>query len=169
MQSDISPRLAFLAVMAALLALLGGCSDPGTAPAPGPDAPLHGTWRALELDGQALPARMYHFDPELLHGVPVSVHLMLDSARLQLLPGGGYVHRVWMSEWHGEPDGPPKVRLLRHHHYDHGLWDVTGAAIHLESGWLQNHRIDGTAGAAALHLKHGFSHGDEELPITYRR
>jgi hypothetical protein len=137
---------------------------------PRPAAALPAAWHAASVDGRALPGVLYHFPSETLNGVPLSVHIIADSARMDILPNGMYSHRVWVSEWHGEPNGPPRERRLHYLHGDHGQWTRTGSELQFESFWLQNHRMNGTVGSdGTVRVQHGFTPGDAIVPFVYAR
>jgi hypothetical protein len=127
-----------------------------------------GTWRAASVNGSAVPGRLYLFDPTELYGQEVSVHFIVDSAKIALHPTGRYTHQIWVGHWVGEVGGPPLARTLGLFHGDHGAWTRTGAVLEFESQWLQNHRMTGSYGSdGVLRMEHGFSHGDETAPFAY--
>jgi hypothetical protein len=135
-----------------------------------PPATPAGAWRAVGVNGSAVPGRLYLFDPTELNGQPVSVHFIVDSAKVSLHPTGRYTHQIWVGHWVGVVGGPPLVRTLGLMHGDHGQWMRSGDAIEFESHWLQNHRMSGAYGSdGQLRLEHGFSHGDEAAPFIYAR
>lgn len=140
-----------------------------TARATPPAPAITGARRATHVGGQPLPARLYLIDLDTLYGQPVSVHMIVDSAFLAVHANGRYVHRVWVSEWIGQPGGPPTQLNARLSHNDHGEWLRGLAAVQFESAWLQNHRMTGTIGAdGVLRMQHGFTHGDPPAEFRYR-
>ncbi len=84
-----------------------------------PPAAPTGIWRGSEVHGRPLPDAIYVFDPTTIEDREVSVHLVVDSVRLEVLANGRYVHRNWVSEWEGAVGGPP-VSLQLHHGLTHG-------------------------------------------------
>jgi hypothetical protein len=130
-----------------------------------------GGWTAARVRDRPMPDVLHRFDPDTVEGGRVvSIHLVVDSAKLELAPTGSYVHAIFASEWEGAPGGPPERRRFRHRYGDHGSWRREGAAIRLESGWLQNHRMEGALGAdGVLRVRHGLTHGDEPAEFGYAR
>jgi hypothetical protein len=136
-------------------------------PAPG----TVGTWRALSVRDVPVPATMYVFTGPVEGGREISAHFVLDSATLWLDPVGGYVHRVWYTEWEGEVGGPPHSIRLRYSHADFGTWTTDGDALRTTSAWFQNHRMTGSIAAPGqtLLLPHGLTPGDELVTVRYGR
>ncbi|HSG48667.1 MAG TPA: hypothetical protein VLA43_12680 [Longimicrobiales bacterium] len=166
-----SPRLWGLVILPLLAA--AACGDgsrepvgPEPVPLPSPD----GTWVAQALRGAPLPAAIYVFDPDETYGYPASVHMVVDSAHLELQADGRYLHRIWVTEWEGDVGGPPHTVRYRWPLGDHGGWSRTDGSMRLESWYLQNLVMEGAYGApGVLELRHGLTHGDPPAPFTYRR
>jgi hypothetical protein len=137
-------------------------------PAPG----VVGRWRAVLMNDQALPAT-YTSDPEIDAGAGiVSRHIIIDSAFVVLFANNSYRQLVFFSEWEGEANGAPRVPVYAEVATDFGSWSRAGDALTLESGWLQNKRIEGDASlgtALPLRLHHGITHGDPPVPLRYAR
>ena len=144
-----------------------GDSSPTDDSPPPPSAVAE--WKATHVAGVAVPGLLYLFDPDSINGQPVSVHIILDSAKLVVRGDGRYEHRIWASHWVGEPGGPPLERTVRFFHGDHGSWGGTSDALEFESEWLQNHRMTGALTPDALEMSHGFSHGDPPVAVRYGR
>lgn len=129
-------------------------------------------WRAISLSGHTLPAS-YLVDSVVDVGAgPVSRHIFIDSSTVWLDANGRYRQRVHYSEWEGPAFGEPTQRLYAAAESDFGSWTLGGAAILLESGWLQNKRITGDVSgqaAGSIRLDHGITHGDEPAPLMYQR
>lgn len=160
----------FLIAPALLTAGLGlGCDDASPVQEGPPPVGIVAEWAATHVNGGAVPDVLYLFDPELLDGKLVSVHITLDSARLVIREDGRYEHRIWASHWVGEPGGPPLERTLRFVHGDHGFWTEVSDEFRFESDWLQNHRMTGALDASGLAMRHGFTHGDPPVPVRYGR
>ncbi len=135
-----------------------------------PPAAPTGIWRGSSVHGRPLPDAIYVFDPTIVEGREVSVHLVVDSARFEVLANGRYVHRTWVSEWEGAVGGPPVALRGRYSSYDHGLWSRTGQALEFTSTWLQNHAMDGQLNApGSLRVDHGLTHGDPPADFRYAR
>lgn len=130
-----------------------------------------GAWRASAVGANPVPSTVYVFTGVIEDGREISSHFVLDSARLQLLPSGRYLHRVWYTEWEGDVGGPPRSVRVRFYHSDFGAWSHTEGAVRLESGWIQNYRLSGTldSPADAVRLAHGLTPGDEVVAISYTR
>ena len=142
--------------------------EPQPAPQPSPPPSLPGAWHATHVRGRALPDVMYLFDPTTLNGQDVSAHFVVDSAKLTLDSIGGYQHRLWVTQWLGEPGGPPLYPTLRFFHGDFGEWSRAGTELSFESHWLQHHTMTGTFGTdGVLRMRHGFSHGDPRVEFVY--
>jgi hypothetical protein len=135
---------------------------------PPPPTPV-GNWTANALANERLPARMFLWDPFVEDGREISVHLVVDSARLALQANGRYTHRIWTSEWEGEVGGPPLRLRVRGTLTDLGGWVRTGVHLRLDSWWLQNHSLTGEFGADVLHMQHGLTHGEPPFPFRYVR
>ena len=166
----MSKQIAVTAVL--LLTLAGAGCDGGNPsepePRPTPQPTLPGAWGATHVRGRALPDVMYLFDPTTVDGQDVSAHFIVDSAKLTLDSIGGYQHRLWVTQWLGEPGGPPLYPTLRFFHGDFGEWSRAGTELSFESHWLQNHRMTGTFGTdGVLRMRHGFSHGDPRVEFLY--
>lgn len=155
-----------------LLVMIASVACNGNGPA-GPDPqpqpqPLEGDWAVTHVRGAVVPAPLYVFDPTVLDGREVSVHFVVDSARIVIEAGGRYEHRVWVTQWLGEVGGPPLEPTLRFFHGDFGEWIRDGTALEFESHWLMNHRMTGSyASDGVLHMRHGFSHGDPQVQFRY--
>lgn len=135
-----------------------------------PPASPTGTWEASAVRDRPLPDAIYVFDPTEVDGQPVSVHFIVDSARLAVLANGRYVHRTWASEWIGAVGGPPTTLRIRYGYYDHGDWTRAGAELQFESTWLQNHRMNGELGGPTLlRMQQGLTHGDPPVSFRYAR
>lgn len=159
-----------LLVAAAAAALLA-CEDSPAGP-PDNEAPaLHGSWRASLVNDVAVPNAMYVWDPVTHGGEEVSVHLVVDSAVIVIdTLSNRYSHDIWVSEWIGQPGGPPLTLNARFHHGDIGELSRMGEDLEFESGWLQNHRMTGGFGAdGVLRMQHGFTHGDSAVAFVYGR
>lgn len=136
--------------------------------APPPPTPV-GQWTAAALADVPLPARIHLWDPFVEDGREISVHLIVDSARLALHANGRYDHRIWTSEWEGDAGGPPLRLRLRMTMGDFGGWARTGVQLQLDSWWLQNHSLSGVFAIDALHMQHGLTHGEPPFPFRYVR
>jgi hypothetical protein len=135
---------------------------------PPPPTPA-GDWTAAALADVPLPARIFLWDPFVEDGREISVHLIVDSARLALHANGRYDHRIWTSEWEGDAGGPPLRLRLRSMLGDFGGWTRNGIQLQLESWWLQNHSLSGEFANDALHMQHGLTHGEPPFPFRYVR
>lgn len=156
-----------LTAMILVAAAAAACDGTSPTEQPPPEG-VAAKWEATHVRGAALPDVLYRFDPDVVDGEIVSVHIILDSARLVIHDDGRYEHRIWASHWVGEPGGPPQERTLRFHHGDHGFWSDEDGALRFESNYLQNHRMTGALGASgALEMQHGFTHGDPPVSIRY--
>lgn len=158
--------------MSAALVLSASAAACGEDPAqvPVPPSDVAATWQVTHVRDGAVPDVLYLFDPEVVDGRVVSVHFILDSAELLIRADGRYEHRVRVSEWVGQPGGPPEERAFGFYHGDHGYWTRSGNDLFFESDYLQNHRMTGTiAHDGVLHMMHGFSHGDPAVPLRYGR
>jgi len=134
-----------------------------------PVAPV-GTWRADAVADAPMPAAIYVFDPVELEGDTVSVHFIVDSARITLHPTGRYVHAIRYSEWIGPKSGAPTVRRFRWQWNDFGTWTQTGTQVTFESGFYQNQGMTGgVVGAGPLRIRHGLNHGDPPVELRYVR
>jgi hypothetical protein len=146
-----------------------GPSEP-PAPQPLPAPVVTGEWDVTHVRDMPLPAAVFVEDTTTLDGRLLSVHFVVDSARIRVDAGGRYVHRVWATEWHGDPWGPPRVRIFQWYHGDFGAWQRDGVNLSFESEWLMNHRMTGTFAAdGVLRMEHGFSPGDAPVPFRYGR
>ena len=137
---------------------------------PPPPTPT-GAWLADAVHGRPIPDAIYVFDPFEENGRTISVHLVVDSIRLALHPTGKYRHRIWYTEWEGNPGGSWHTLRSRFALIDFGVWARTGDALELDSEWLQNHRMTGTftATTQSLAMQHGLTHGDPPVAFRYRR
>lgn len=137
-----------------------------------PALSLAGRWRAAVMNDQPLPAT-YTSDPEIDAGAGlVSRHIRIDSAFVLLYANRSYRQLVFYSEWEGEVNGPPLRRVYGEVSTDFGSWSGDAAALMLESGYLQNKRIQGDAALGAampLRLNHGITHGDPPATLRYVR
>lgn len=136
-----------------------------------PRPPLPGVWRASHVRDAQLPSAMHVIDPaELPDGRRVSVHAVIDSIFFRIDTPGTYEQRVYVSEWWGAPGGPPQTLNLRSMEYDRGDWQRHGDSIRFESGWMQNHRMQGSLGAdGVLRMSHGLGHGSPPVDVRYQR
>ncbi len=135
-----------------------------------PSASPAGAWRASAVQDAPLPAPIYVFDPAVVDGDTVSVHFLVDSAGIRLLPSGRYEHWIRYSEWHGPAGGAPTQQRFRFAWADFGTWTRNGLQVAFESGYYQNHRFSGEfAGAGPLRLQHGLSAGDPLVGLRYVR
>jgi hypothetical protein len=129
-----------------------------------------GTYRVTEVRGQPAPAPIYVFNDYPEDGRLKSIHFIVDSAHVQLAGNGRYSHRIHFTEWEGPNGGSPERVRVRWMHADHGTWTRDGTLLRFESGWLQNHRFNGTTyDAQRMELLHGLSHGDPPVPVRYAR
>lgn len=100
----------------------------------------------------------------------VSIHFVVDSARLRLDAASGYQHVIYYSEWEGEVGGPPQVRRFQFKHGDFGEWQRNANGLGFVSHWLQNHAMQGTLGAdGVLRVWHGLGHGEQASEFRYAR
>jgi len=134
-----------------------------------PPAPaIVGSYRIAEVRGIAVPAPIYVFNGFEDDGRIISVHLIVDSAFIELRHDGTYAHAIFHSEWEGPDGGAPTARRFRWTTFDFGGWAREGTQLRFESDWLQNHRFDGhVATGRVMELRHGISHGDEAVPVRY--
>lgn len=166
---SLNLRSLTLLSLVAVLACGDGAAGP-VDPEPRPPASPVGAWRATALRGVSLPAAIYVFDPDETYGYPASVHMVVDSATLELQADGRYLHRIWITEWEGNLGGPPHTVRWPWQLGDHGGWTRDGDSVHLDSWYLENLAMDGDLVAGAvLELRHGLTHGDPPAPFTYRR
>ncbi|MCC7004232.1 MAG: hypothetical protein IT357_18910 [Gemmatimonadaceae bacterium] len=134
-----------------------------------PAAPV-GTWHADAVAEAPMPSAIYVFDPVVLDGDTVSVHFIVDTARITLLPTGRYEHAIRYSEWIGPKSGGPTQRRFRWQWNDFGTWTRNGIQVAFESGYYQNHRMTAEfAGTGPLRVRHGLSHGDPPVGLRYVR
>jgi len=146
-----------------------GYIDATLRPVP-PPASIVGSYALTNAHGATPPAVVEVFPDVELDGRRVSVHFLVDSARVQPLGNQRYEHRIWSSEWEGPSNGAPAVRRLAYRHSDFGTWTRDETLLRFESGWLQNHRVLGTTyGPSAIELLHGLAPGDAAVPFRYRR
>ncbi len=129
-----------------------------------------GTYRVTSVRGVDVPSAMYVINDHVEEGRTVSIHFIVDSARLVLFGNRRYEHTIHYSEWEGPNNGPPTQRRFRWRNGDFGEWRRDNTLIRFESGWLQNLRFDGTVyNRNTMELLHGLSHGDPAVPVRYSR
>lgn len=117
-----------------------------------------------------MPDAIYLFDPTEIDGRLVSIHIVIDSAKLTIMPTGRYAHSTWVGEWEGEVGGPPQLLKYRTALHDHGSWQREGFDLTFDSAWLQNHRMHGTFGLdGVLRMLHGVTHEDRPAEFQYER
>lgn len=161
-----------LALIVALVAAAcgdaaGGLVEP---PPPSPAPVLAGDWRAHTVHGLPVPDVIYRWDPVEMDGRVFSTHFVLDSVFISISADGTYQHALFATEWEGDVGGPPHTKKIVYRLYDHGEWEATDGVLAFESGYLQNHRMTGSFGAdGVLRMRHGLSHGDEPVDVTYAR
>lgn len=136
-----------------------------------PPPAVVGSYRVTHVQGAQVPSAIYVFNNhDDGDGRIVSIHLVIDSVKLELRHTGQYQHAIYHTEWEGENFGPPTTVRSRWATFDFGSWTRNGGSLSFESGWLQNLRFGGTATAGGtLELQHGISHGDEPVPMRYAR
>ncbi len=132
-----------------------------------------GRWQANALRGMPLPATLTS-DAEIDRGdgTIVSLHIVVDSARVLLYANNSYRHRIYYSQWEGPPHGERQTKMDSYATDDYGTWSRDGVVMTLHSAWLQNHLIFGEVSAATIApmvLNHGLSHGDPPAAFRYVR
>lgn len=130
-----------------------------------------GAFEILTVLDQPVPATMYVFNDVAMEGRVVSIHLIVDSARVDLWSNGTYTHRIHYSEWEGPNHGAPSALRYQWNFHDYGFFTRgPGAAIEFHSNWLENHQFAGTVDPAdGMDLQHGLGHGDPPVPVHYTR
>jgi hypothetical protein len=136
-----------------------------------PLVPLSGTWRAISAASSALPALVEYVPRIEDDGQEYSIHVFVDSSRLELQANGEYQHKLYASSWQGPANGGPTMRVGIHVHNDRGVWSRPSGAALLQSAIYEAHAMSGELLAGGpLRLVHGVGPAaDVVFEVVYGR